>query len=297
MRALSQMYRPITGTPFQRDETYREVAPCAALAPYIRCFWGSDHPLPARPETRPGLVIPDTCMDVIFTIDYAGNAISTTFCALDKHSCITPPSSHSGGMSATFAIRFYAWTAALFAEDSLRGSVNGRYPAEAFFRRIAQALLPSLFEQTTLGEKIHTAERILLYLLYPDKPDTAVLNAVHHLLRTSGRARIGEVSAALALSPRQLERRFDAVMGLSPKAFAGLLRYQLLWQEMVYASHFSALDAVDKFGYTDQAHLLHDFRRHHLMSPREALLFARNDAFLQDAPVQPCYAGAKEELP
>ena len=50
MRALSQLYRPITGTPFQADETYREVAPCAALAPYIRCFWGSEYPLPERPH-------------------------------------------------------------------------------------------------------------------------------------------------------------------------------------------------------------------------------------------------------
>ena len=33
MHTLASMYHPITGTPFQHDETYREVAPCAALAP------------------------------------------------------------------------------------------------------------------------------------------------------------------------------------------------------------------------------------------------------------------------
>ncbi len=275
MLTLSRLYHPITGTPFQQDETYREVAPCPALAPYIRCFWGSDHPLPDRPGTRDSLVIPDTCMDLIFHIDYANNCIGRIFCALDEHSCRTSAGSASGGLSATFAIRFYAWTAAFFAEDSLQASANGRYPMEAFFRRIERALLPRLFDQPTLEEKIPTCEAVLLSLLHPDQEDTAVLNAIHHLLRTSGRARIGEVAAALALSPRQLERRFGAAMGLSPKTFASLMRYQLLWQEMVLSPRFDPLDAVDRFGYTDQAHLLHDFRRRHLMSPREALLFAR----------------------
>lgn len=274
MRALSSLYHPITGTPFQRDETYREVMPCAALAPYVRCFWGSEHPLPDRPGEG-GIVIPDTCMDIIFHIDYAANRISSVFCALDEHTYRTGPTESSGGLSATFAIRFYAWTACLFAEDSLRGVVNGHYPTEAFFRRIERALLPRLFDEPTLMGKVRMAETVLLALLAPGKADANVLNAVHHMLRTSGRSRISDVSAALALSSRQLERRFDAVMGVSPKTLASLMRYQLLWQDMVYKPGFDVQDAVARFGYTDQAHLLHDFRNRHAMSPREALLLAK----------------------
>ncbi len=127
MRALTRVYHPITGTPFHQDEAYRELMPCAALSPYIRCFRGSVRPLPARPSIEDGIVIPDTCMDIIFHVDYAGNRLSSVFCALDEHSYRTPASRESGGRSATFAIRFYAWTACLFAEDSLRGSVNGRF--------------------------------------------------------------------------------------------------------------------------------------------------------------------------
>lgn len=274
MRALASLYHPVTGTPFQRDETYQEVLPCPALAPYVRCFWGSERPLPARPSGS-GIIIPDTCMDIIFHIDYAQNRMSSVFCALDEASALSGGSSASGGLEATFAIRFYAWTACLFAGDSLRGSVNGRYPAEAFFGRIVRALTPVLFDACTLQAKIAAAEPVLLDLLNLHRADPAVLNAVHHMLRASGRARISEVSAALALSPRQLERRFDACMGVSPKALASLMRYQLLWQDMLRSPHFDMLDAVDRYGYTDQAHLLNDFRHRHLMTPREALAFAR----------------------
>ncbi len=275
MHRLAQLYHPITGTPFQQDETYREAAPCLALQPYIRCFWGSARPLPDRPSSTGGLVIPDTCMDIIFHIDYVNNRITGSFCTLDEHSYRTPASTSSGGLCATFAIRFYAWSACLFAEDSLRGHVNEAFPAYAFFRRLEQALLPLLFREPTLDGKIRAAEPVLLALLHSERADADVLNAIHHLLRTHGRARIGEMANALALSTRQLERRFDAVTGVSPKTFSSLVRYQMLWQDMVLSPRFDALDAVEKFGYTDQAHLLNDFRKRHLMSPGEAVDFAR----------------------
>lgn len=275
MYALAQMYRPVTGTPFQQDETYREVAPCRALAPYIRCFWGSEGPLPQRPH-HGGIVIPDTCMDVIFSIDYAQNRISSVFCALDETSLLTGPSSAAGGLEATFAIRFYAWTACLFSDMPLRSSANRQFPAEEFCKVLVHALMPVLFDKRTLQEKIIAAEPVLLSLLNTHRAaDPDVLNAIHHMLRTSGRARVSAVSAALAVSPRQLERRFDACMGISPKTLASLMRYQLLWQEMLYSPRFDVQDAVYRFGYTDQAHLLNDFRRRHLMNPGEALVLAR----------------------
>ena len=274
MIALSRLYHPVTGTPFQQDATYREVAPCPALAPYIRCFWGSEGPQHDR-DSAGGIVIPDTCMDIIFHIDHRAQRVSASFCGLDESSELTPASKASGGYAATFAIRFYAWTACLFAEDSLRGSLNGRFPAEQFFGRIVRALSPVLAEAATLAECIRAAEPVLLALLDAGRADPAVLCAIHHMLTSRGRARIGDVSAALALSPRQLERRFIACMGASPKGFASLIRYQLLWQDMLYSPRFDVLDAVDRYGYADQAHLLKDFRRRHLMTPREAIALAK----------------------
>ena len=41
MHRLSQMFKPITATPFVFDDGHIEVEPCQALKPYIRCFWGA----------------------------------------------------------------------------------------------------------------------------------------------------------------------------------------------------------------------------------------------------------------
>lgn len=46
-------------------------------------------------------------------------------------------------------------------------------------------------------------------------------------------------------------------------------------QEIIFSKGFDVLDAVKKYGFTDQSHLLNDFKRRHLMLPREAAVFAR----------------------
>ena len=63
-------YTPITAMPYRHSESYVEIEPCAALKPYIRCFWGSRdiYTLEAGVGTE-NVVVPDTCMEVILTVN------------------------------------------------------------------------------------------------------------------------------------------------------------------------------------------------------------------------------------
>jgi AraC-like DNA-binding protein len=213
-------------------------------------------------------------MDVIFHIDYANNLIGSAFCTLDEQSYRTG----SGGMGpdtiATFAIRFYGWTASLFADWDFTGSKNAHFDPKEMFAPLVRALEPCLFDEPTLAGKARMAEAFLLRRLCSLRPENDLLNAVHYLLATSGREPVSELCGYAGVSPRKLERLFQRHMGISPKSFASLARYQMLWQELAGRPQLSLLDAVAKYGYTDQAHLLHDFKRRHLMTPSEALLYA-----------------------
>ena len=269
---LAGMYHPITATPWLNDDTYSEIAPCEALRPYIRCFWGTKYPLAAVSAAEPGLVIPDTCMDIIFDVNYTKSSVGGIFCALDEHSY---RSGGGGGtdVTATFAIRFYAWSAILFAERDFHGTKNRSFAIDEFFDSLRRELTPMLPDAPTLEDKIRLAEAALLRRLRADRADSNLLNAVYFMLKTGGRAKIPELCGYAGISERQLERLFSYHMGVSPKAFSSLVRYQLLWQDII-AGRFRALDAVEKFGYFDQAHMLHDFRRHHLLGIRDAVIFA-----------------------
>ena len=108
----------------------------------------------------------------------------------------------------------------------------------------------------------------------PELADSDLINAINFMLENDGRAKISDVYAHTAVSEKKLERIFMRNMGISPKSFSSLLRYQLLWQEIVSNRGFDVLDAVEKYGYTDQPHLLNDFKKRHTMTPKEAVEFA-----------------------
>lgn len=277
MLTLANMYRPITAAPFQNDETYCEIAPCKALKPYIRCFWGTENPIVLNQnEEFHGLVIPDTCMDIIFKINYTRNRYDECFCIVDEHSYQSGVKI-TDDLTATFAIRFYAWSAILFCEQDFKN--NKQFSVGDFSRKLKADLEPFLFDVPTLQGKVELAEKFLFKRLNKNRINHNLLNSIYYMIDNCGREKIRDVCSYSAISEKQLERLFDYNMGVSPKTFSSLIRYQLLWQDMILSKNYNALDAVEKYGYTDQAHLLNDFKKRHLMSPKEAIKYAMSDFY------------------
>ena len=107
------------------------------------------------------------------------------------------------------------------------------------------------------------------------KPD--LYNSIHRILASSGRISVKEICEYSCVSQRQMERLFLKEVGLPIKRIAGMVRYQNVWREMVSSKEFNIQDAVYRYGYTDQAHLLKEFRRFHGMAPEEARRIAREN--------------------
>lgn len=267
---LHRLYQPLSAI-FGQSDVYFELAPCSALAPYIRCFWGTAN---ARHRHDNGsLVIPDTCMDLIFEIDYTENRVRSHFCALDDAAYITAPV-HSNALCATFGVRFYAWSAVCFAEDSLADSMRSVTDPRRFFPKLCRAIEPVLPDLPTLGARARYTESVLMRLLQTDRLRPDVLNAIHAMIVHHGHVRMKDVAAAACLSERQMERILRTATGTPPKLMADLIRHQLVYRELV-EGRFRPLDAVERFGYADQSHLIRDFRRFHSMTPMEALNLLR----------------------
>lgn len=272
MLNLAKIYRPITAAPFRCDNSYCEAAPCDALKPYIRCFWGTKTPAASAPDAPLyDVVIPDTCMDLIFDVNYTQNGYQAGFCVVDEQSYRSSKDTGSD-LTAVFAIRFYAWSAILFSDYDFKG--RSFFSAEEFSKGLKAELEPLLFDIPTLQGKIRLAEHFLLRRLNENRINNTLLNSIYFMINTCGRTKISEVCGYASASEKQLERLFAYNTGVSPKTFSSLIRYQLLWQDMILSPDYNALDAVEKFGYTDQAHLLNDFRKRHLMPPKEAIKYA-----------------------
>jgi AraC-like DNA-binding protein len=84
---------------------------------------------------------------------------------------------------------------------------------------------------------------------------------VARLRARGGRVPIAALADSAGLSTRQLERLFHEHVGLGPKVFARLVRFQRALG-LVRANGRASLAAVAaRAGYFDQAHLVRDFRR------------------------------------
>ena len=124
----SIIYRPLTATPFKRNSFYTENPPSKELQSYIRCYWGTENPLiQIENDDVPELVIPDTCVDIIYHIDYTNNTVTGGFCGVNDCSFNAHSNGTIGHTVSTFAIRFYAWSAYAFADDSLQFTMNGYF--------------------------------------------------------------------------------------------------------------------------------------------------------------------------
>lgn len=278
-----QMYKPLTATPFSGDDSYWEYEPCEALRPYIRCFWGSRHPYVVREKKGAGeIVIPDTCMDIIFDVNFTENRIDSGFCGINDSSFYAEGKGKEYCEISTFAIRFYAWSAILFSEDSMKNVLNAFFDAGEHFSYIKREIQPLLFDITSMEERIPLVETILLRHLHRERQNRILTDCVGEILRHRGNLKIDKLAGEVHVSIRQIERIFKENIGLTPKSFASLVRYQSVWRQALYERNFCLQDAVYEFGYTDQAHLLNDFKKYHAATLREAVKFARqNVAILQ----------------
>ncbi len=275
MHKLYKSYHPVTATPYQCTEDYMEFAPCEALEPYIRCFWGSRRAA-TRAENGAGemdIVIPDTCMDIIFHVDFTHNHISSSFFGIDDRTFAVPYDGEKN-IFFVFAVRFYPWGAALFAEESLRETKNAFFDADCHFSTVKREMEQYLFDVSDICQLIPVAEKILLNRLNERHQNQTVFQAVARILEKRGNLSAAALGQEIFVSSRQLQRLFLEYIGVAPKSLASMVRYQYIWNELLQDKNFNKADAALRYGYTDQAHLCHDFKKYHSMNMEEARQYA-----------------------
>lgn len=91
--------------------------------------------------------------------------------------------------------------------------------------------------------------------------DAAVMRAVFAIVAADGRIAIGRLAEECGLSERHLRRRFVAAVGLSPKELARVRRLRASLVEALADPQRRWVDLAAACGYSDQAHLVREYRR------------------------------------
>ncbi|MEP6941025.1 MAG: AraC family transcriptional regulator [Rudaea sp.] len=161
------------------------------------------------------------------------------------------------------------------AQHELCGRVIG---LEALLGDQVGRLHQRLLDAATPDACFALLERWLLDLLECGKPVHADVIAAEHAARANpGALRIGALSRTLGVSEAHLIRMFRAQVGLTPKAYAGILRFDRALRQARRARASWASIAAD-CGYFDQAHLANAFQRYAGRTPTSLLLDRMPDA-------------------
>jgi AraC-like DNA-binding protein len=126
-------------------------------------------------------------------------------------------------------------------------------------------------EAPTSAAAVEHLENALLRRLdrHPPRWDARVEAALAVIARSDGDVRVERAAAAAGTSRRHLERLFVEHIGLGPKVFARLVRFQAAAARLV-TEPGAALAAVSgDGGYFDQSHMIRDFLAFAGASPQE----------------------------
>ena len=95
-----------------------------------------------------------------------------------------------------------------------------------------------------------------------------------------GVCRVSRLATGLACSERTLRRRFHEELGISLKRFARITRFRQAHAFLQGAGGADWASAIARFGYVDQAHLIHEYREFAGTTPAR---FRTDERFLDNA--------------
>jgi AraC-like DNA-binding protein len=103
-------------------------------------------------------------------------------------------------------------------------------------------------------ERVHVVNEFLLRHAARSYKATSISKAVNHVVRMRGCIDIAGLAEAAGVSPRHLARRFIDSVGMRPKLFARVVRFQAALGSKALHSGKSWTEVAHEFGYFDQMH-------------------------------------------
>jgi AraC-like DNA-binding protein len=234
----------VTSDGVRWDAGYREWLPPAHLRDSLACFWVSVTPSGGGPAVAS--VMPDGCTDLIW-----------------QHGCgafIAGPDTGPAPAQlppGTVLVGARFWPGA-------GGPALGVPLAELRDQRVDVAdCLPGLASQLpadlTPERALHAVTALCEQFVLASPADPLVRRATK--LLAHGQTTVAGLCAELALSERQLRRRFDDTVGYGPKTMQRVLRFRKVLANLTDFPRADLAALAVQFGYSDQAHLTRETTR------------------------------------
>ena len=248
---------------------YHEFPPDSSLAPWVKCFWLMEDS-PAAGDEPPDAIVPDGCAEIIvhygdrFAEDVGGQRRLQPK-VIVAGQLTRPLSLRSSGRVGMVAARFHPFGLFELFGLPMHEFVDRRLPLDAVCGE-ATALQGRIAEAHSDQERI---ERLATFLRLQSRRrlnfDPLVQHHVQAILETGGRILLDDLAARAGVTARQIERRFQICVGVSPKLFCRIVRFRSVFERLQGQTSWSRIAL--RSGFFDQSHLIRDFKQFAGQSP------------------------------
>lgn len=136
---------------------------------------------------------------------------------------------------------------------------DGDYEAHSVLGSFIPQVRDRLGECTSFEERVSLVEKLLMQRALQAPGLDGVCAAASRILQAGGQAAIPVLADEAGLSVRQFERRFIRQVGVRPKLFTRMARFEAALERKARFVSASWTEVAQEFGYYDQMHMVHDF--------------------------------------
>ena len=253
---------------------YQKIKPAKPLAPYVHEIWVQENYNNAAPEGhRPTKVLPVPRIDILFHYRDPFVQINNGHRELLPRCYIVgqktkPIEVAATGDTGIIILCFHPWGAAPFFKLPLDELLNISLDLSLLLgTRMIATIEARILGARDTAERVHLIQEFFIELLDTNKKDELVYESVFRINRSVGKSTVSRVADDLHISRRQFIRRFKAAIGISPKSFSNIIRFQ---KAIFYLkSGVSWSEIAAQCGYYDQSHFIKEFKGFSGRSPHQ----------------------------
>jgi AraC-like DNA-binding protein len=246
-----------------------ERQPRGALAAYVETLWASRREaLPHRLEW----LLPSGCADLVIPLhDHAllrmpAGRIERLRGGVFQGASDAALLRATGGAADVVGVHFKpGGAAALLGGAAIEAS--GRSVALADFPGNWQGLRERLLAEPAPPRRLALLEAFMAQLATRAAPDPMIARVLQALHGMSEPVRITELRELTGLGPTRFIARFQASVGLTPKRYARVLRFNRALEQLAQPRAPALAQIALLAGYADQSHFTNEFRRLTGVSP------------------------------
>lgn len=267
--------------------------PPVELQQDVKCFWILEE---AQDVYNRNEIIPDSYADLII------NCGTPLFLEAEYGVSLELPSAYlcrmqmrarrlrTLGPSQVIAVRLYPWAVPSLVDIEIAQTHLEYMALNSVWKRFANSIQRSLCRKE-YAEAVACLQQFVLEQ-WVDIPRhvAPVRTAGQMLFAARGQMSMAALADHCFLSQSRFERQFKYFTGVTPKIYARLVRFEAACNALVVNPSYSLVDLALEFGYTDQAHLTHDFNVFTAHTPKVIAARAKAytaqchiDDFLQDS--------------